>query len=80
MYADPTLIRAVAQFIVSGLDSLPKDDAIEWNNLDDFDAQIFRDLLDELAVSDLCRALELAAERLPEPSDEDDETNGGDPA
>lgn len=71
MFMDETTIAGAAQLIESGLETLPIEDHAEFLGLDEAEARAFIDLFDELTWSDLVDAVRAAANRLPEPRDED---------
>jgi hypothetical protein len=72
MHVEPEIIHAVAELITADLTSLPIEDHAEWRGLTGRDAQTFQDLFDELNWADLMPAVRAAAERLPEPADDEE--------
>lgn len=71
-WVDDSIIQSAAQLIVAGLDELPVEDTAEWRGYNNEDAKAFKALIEELNWPDLCVALRLAAERLPEPTYDDE--------
>lgn len=75
IHAQNPIVRSAADFIHTGLSTLPLDDEVEDMNLDGEDEETLRALLDEISVADLIEAVGRAYDRLP-----DDDADGGEPA
>jgi hypothetical protein len=73
MHVETDIISAVAELITADLSALPIEDHAEWRGFTGRDAQTFQDLFDELNWADLMPAVRAAADRLPEPADDEDE-------
>jgi hypothetical protein len=73
MHVDAEIISAAAELMTADIGSLPWEDHAEWRGFDEADTGTFQALLDEITWADLIPALRTAAERLPEPSDEEEE-------
>jgi hypothetical protein len=70
MYVDPQVINAAAQLVNDMLGDTPVDDETEHRGFEEDDAQALQDILDEVTIADLYQAMKAAADRLPEPTDE----------
>jgi hypothetical protein len=73
MYVDTEIIHAAAELISADIESLPSEDHAEWRGFDEADTKTFLDLLGEITWADLIAAVQSAADRLPEPADDDEE-------
>lgn len=76
MHVEPEIVSAAAELITADIESLPFEDHAEWRGFDEADTKTFEALLSELTWADLVPALRAAADRMPEPADDDeDDTN-----
>lgn len=67
------VMQAAAELIANGTDSLPIEDQAECSGLDEREARILEDLMDNVLPLDLHAALSQAAERLDESDYPDDD-------
>jgi hypothetical protein len=73
MHVDLEIISAAAHLIAVDIESLPCEEDAEWRGFDEEDAKTYQALLSEITWADLIPAVRSAADRLPEPTDDEDE-------
>lgn len=71
MYPDEQLIQTIADLIVTALDDVT--DEVDDTGCTEEDAELMKAVLGEMNRTDLALAVRAAADRLPEPTDVDED-------